>query len=74
MNWIGWVATAISTGSYMFRHPVALRWTQAASALLWIAYGLAIGAPPVMVANVIVAVAAVYSSLRISRSKKAAGA
>jgi hypothetical protein len=73
MNWIGWVATAISSGSYMFRHPVALRWTQAASALLWIAYGLAIGAPPVVVANVIVAGAAVYSSLRISRSKKEAG-
>jgi hypothetical protein len=34
MNWIGWVATAIFSGSYMFRHPVALRRTQAASAFL----------------------------------------
>ena len=70
MNWIGWVATVIFSSSYMFRHSVALRLTQAAAAFLWIAYGLAIGAPPVVVANVIVAGAALSSSLRISLRKR----
>jgi len=41
-----------------------LRWIQAMAALLWIAYGVAIHARPVIVANVIVATAAVYSSFR----------
>lgn len=58
---IGWAATAIFSASYFFRRPAALRWVQAAAACLWIAYGLAAGAAPVVVANVIVAVAALYS-------------
>jgi uncharacterized protein with PQ loop repeat len=37
---------------------------QALAALLWIAYGVAIHSRPVIVANVIVASAAVYSSFR----------
>ena len=35
-----------------------------AGALLWIAYGISIHARPVIVSNVIVATAAVYSSFR----------
>ena len=61
---IGWVATAVFSTSYFFRHPAALRRVQAAAAMLWVAYGLAIGAPPVVVANLIVAAAAVWSSFR----------
>jgi predicted cation transporter len=60
---IGWVATAIFSASYFFRQPAALRRIQAGAALLWVVYGLAIGALPVVVANVIVAAAAVYSSI-----------
>jgi uncharacterized protein with PQ loop repeat len=41
-----------------------LRWIQALAALLWIAYGMSIHARPVIVSNVIVATAAVYSSFR----------
>lgn len=60
---IGWIATAIFSSSYFFRTPTALRRIQAAAALLWVVYGLAIGALPVVAANVIVAAAALYSSL-----------
>jgi hypothetical protein len=59
---IGWVATAIFSASYFFRRPAMLRRIQAVAACLWIAYGLAIGALPVVAANVIVALAALYSS------------
>jgi hypothetical protein len=60
---IGWLATAIFTASYFVR-PAALRWIQALAACMWIAYGVAIGARPVVFANVIVALAAVYSVLK----------
>ena len=58
---LGWVATAIFSTSYFFRRQTTLRRIQAAAACLWVAYGLAIGALPVVAANVIVA-AAIYSS------------
>jgi hypothetical protein len=38
------------------------------AALMWVTYGFLIGAMPVVVANVIVALAAVYSSLAPARS------
>ncbi len=62
-DYFGWIATAIFSSSYFFRRPAALRWIQAVAALLWIAYGFSVGARPVIVANLIVAAAAVYSSL-----------
>jgi hypothetical protein len=68
---IGWIATAIFSSSYFFRTPRALRRIQAAAALLWVVYGLAIGALPVVAANVIVAAAAIYSSLIESRHRAA---
>jgi hypothetical protein len=61
---IGWIATAIFSCSYFFRRPAALRWIQAGAALIWVAYGVMIHAMPVVAANVIVAVAAVGSSVR----------
>lgn len=61
---IGWVATAVFAISYFFRRPATLRKIQAFAACLWIIYGVAIGALPVIVANVIVAGAALYSSFR----------
>jgi hypothetical protein len=62
LDGIGWVATAIFTASYFFRQPRSLRLIQAAAACVWMVYGLAIGAMPVVVANAIVAVAALYST------------
>jgi hypothetical protein len=65
---IGWVATAVFSASYFFRQPEALRRIQAGAACLWIAYGVAIHARPVVIANVIVAVAALYSTYRRERN------
>ena len=62
VSWIGWVATAAFGVSYFAKTPKMLRIVQACAALLWIAYGLIIHAMPVVVANAIVAGAAVYSS------------
>ncbi|HYL15639.1 MAG TPA: hypothetical protein VEV41_21575 [Terriglobales bacterium] len=70
MDWIGWLATVVFATSYLFREPTKLRWTQAIAALLWISYGVAIHAVPVVVANVIVAAAAVYSSLQLAKEKR----
>jgi hypothetical protein len=55
VNAIGWLATAMSVVSYLFRDPAVLRRVQALAALLWIAYGVMLVAPPMIVANVIVA-------------------
>jgi hypothetical protein len=62
VSWIGWIATAAFGVSYFAKTPKALRIVQACAALLWIAYGFIIHAMPVVVANAIVAGAAVYSS------------
>ena len=60
----GWCATMVFACSYLFSSAVALRWVQAGAAVLWIAYGVLSHAPPVIAANVIVAVAATVSILR----------
>lgn len=60
---LGWVATAIFSASYFFRQQAALSRIQAA-ACLWVVYGFAIGAMPVVAANVIVTAAALYSLWR----------
>ena len=61
VSWIGWVATACFGLSYFFKKPATLRLIQAGAALLWIVYGLLIHAIPVVVANLIVSLAALYS-------------
>lgn len=64
VQWIGWVATAVFAISYFCRRPALLRRTQALAALLWIGYGVIIKAPPVIVANLVVAVMATLSSFQ----------
>jgi hypothetical protein len=54
-EWIGWIATAVFAVSYFCRQPAALRRVQAMAAVLWIGYGIIIKAPPVIVANLVVA-------------------
>jgi len=61
---IGWLATGTFAVSYLCREPALLRRVQALAALLWIAYGVGVKAPPVVVANVIVAALAAWSSWR----------
>jgi hypothetical protein len=71
LEWIGWTATAVFAASYFCKEPVVLRRVQALAAILWIAYGVLLKAPPVIVANVIVASLAMWSSRRRSASNVA---
>jgi hypothetical protein len=61
-DWVGWLATAVFVVSYRFRDQRTLRWVQALAAILWVIYGLARQAMPVVIANLLVAGMAVYSS------------
>jgi hypothetical protein len=61
---LGWTATAVFVGSYFFAKPAALRALQMFGALLWIIYGVWIGAAPVVVANVLVLSAAAWTLAR----------
>ncbi len=74
LNILGWTATAFFASSYFFKKAGALRGIQAAAALLWIAYGLAIHSAPVVVSNLMVGIAAVYTSLRLVRNRNSASA
>ena len=68
LDYIGWVATAIFASSYFCKGPGNLRRIQALAALMWIGYGVRIHAAPVIVANVVVAAMALYSSFRSPES------
>ena len=70
LNIIGWTATAVFSCSYFFKEPSTLRKFQAAAASLWILYGVLIHSAPVVVANVIVAVAAIYTTVRLAMQKR----
>ena len=72
LNVLGWTATAFFASSYFFKKAGALRTIQAAAAVLWIVYGVEIHSAPVVASNLMVGVAAVYTSLRLARSKKSA--
>lgn len=48
---LGWLATFAFALSYLFKSPSTLRLVQTGAALLWIAYGVMIGAIPVVVSN-----------------------
>jgi uncharacterized protein with PQ loop repeat len=64
---IGWLATALVTASYFFRNHKTLRIMQALGAIVWLTYGLLINSTPVVVANIIVAVVALYSTFLPTR-------
>jgi hypothetical protein len=68
---LGWVATAVFVGSYFFARPSLLRGVQMFGALLWVTYGVLIGASPVIVANVLVFSAAAWTAFRRSPTPKA---
>jgi hypothetical protein len=61
---LGWAATAVFVGSYFFASPSVLRGMQMMGALLWMSYGILIGAAPVIVANVLVFAAAAWTAFR----------
>lgn len=71
LNVIGWTATAVFSSSYFFKEAATLRRIQAAAASLWVLYGVAIHSAPVVVANLIVGIAAVSTSLRLALNRRA---
>jgi hypothetical protein len=63
---LGWVATCVFVASYFFAQPSRLRAIQMIGALLWISYGVLIGALPVIIANLLVFAAAAWTAIRKS--------
>jgi hypothetical protein len=64
---LGWLATAVFVSSYFFTRPVLLRSVQMGGAMLWVLYGVLIGASPVIVANLLVCAAACWTAVRTRR-------
>lgn len=64
LDGLGWLATGIFAGSYFFRQPTLTSRVQALAAMVWIGYGALLPSPPIVVANLIVALLAGYSSWR----------
>ena len=63
-NLLGWLATAVFVGSYFARGNGALRRLQMLGAMLWLVYGVFLGAPPVIAANALVMAAAAWTGRR----------
>jgi hypothetical protein len=60
-DYLGWAATAVFVGSYFCARDRTLRAVQMAGALMWMAYGILIGASPVIAANALVFGAAAWT-------------
>ncbi|MEW5978290.1 MAG: hypothetical protein AB1898_21040 [Acidobacteriota bacterium] len=69
LDTIGWTASGIFASSYFFKQPNQILRVQALAALVWIGYGILLKSPPIVTANLIVAVAASYSSFRRGAGK-----
>jgi hypothetical protein len=54
VEYLGWAATAVFVSSYFCARAETLKRVQMAGAAMWIAYGVVIGAAPVIVANLLV--------------------
>ena len=54
VEYLGWLATAVFVGSYLCKESASLKRMQMIGALLWVVYGLVIGATPVVAANLLV--------------------
>jgi hypothetical protein len=68
---LGWAATAVFVASYFFTRADALVKVQIAGALMWVAYGLVMRAPPVVAANVLVMGAATWKARQARRAEQA---
>lgn len=64
---IGWAATIAVVASYFFADPRRLRVAQIVGSVLWLAYGTIIGSLPVVVANLLVFMAALWTTFRGDR-------
>jgi hypothetical protein len=61
IEYLGWSATAVFVSSYFCTRAERLKRMQMLGALLWIAYGVLIGASPVVAANLLVLGAAAWT-------------
>jgi hypothetical protein len=61
---LGWAATAVFAGSYLFGRAETLVRAQMLGALMWTGYGILMRAPPVVAANVLVLTAAAWKTWR----------
>ena len=68
IEWLGWAATAVFTLSYFCATPAALTLVQMLGAGMWVSYGLAVGAHPVVAANLLVMAAAGFNRWRGRRA------
>lgn len=69
-DYLGWMATAVFVASYFFASPAALRGFQMTGAVMWMIYGILIGATPVVAANALVLAAAAWTAARTPRIAK----
>jgi hypothetical protein len=65
---LGWAATAVFVGSYFFGRAERIVQVQMVGALIWAAYGVALHALPVVVANVLVLAAAGWKAWHTARA------
>ncbi len=63
IEYLGWSATAVFVSSYFCRSNT-MRWVQVVGAAMWMVYGGAIRAWPVLVANGLVLAAAAWTATR----------
>lgn len=63
IEYLGWTATVVFVASY-FCGPAVLKRVQMIGALMWVIYGLSIGASPVVAANLLVFGAAAITLAR----------
>ncbi len=54
IEYLGWLATVVFVGSYLCKSSATLKQVQMIGALMWVVYGLLIGATPVVAANLLV--------------------
>jgi len=66
-DYLGWAATALFVSSYFCTSAHAMRRVQMIGAGMWMAYAVVMHAAPVFVANLLVLVAATWTTVRSSR-------
>jgi hypothetical protein len=70
LDYLGWAATAVFVSSYFCTNARMLRRVQMIGAVMWMAYGVAMHAAPVFVANLLVLAAAMWTAARSSRGSR----
>jgi len=69
LDYLGWAATVVFVSSYFCTSAHALRRVQMIGAVMWMAYAVVMHAAPVFVANLLVLVAAAWTTTRSTRGR-----